>query len=357
MQSKHLSRDYYTDREGVTDGFTRLLNCFQASLYFILRNQRDIVDPYELFLQDHSFSVILNNEGRMKDIRFCQSWSCFEVVNTEDVKGRGVETFAEIEQWLDRGEIVLFETHSHRVPFHQDFISPEYPYDEATHNHAANHLFVALAHSPTELYYVEAPWLLRPDFVPYQNSKCVGVIQKKALQPAFDCFLHYRIVHIRLEGMAESVFSQRFLSVLKDISAHRCMPATSTAEESHYYNREGVEALIRCFEEGRIQLGRKSLSYVLKEIRLLEWRLSLIRQQKYMFWQSMRNQRKLFDSRIESGLEALRENVNGWEALVNKLRWMLRRKEYTYRPLLSILEKVHASEGRLTEELASLCQE
>jgi hypothetical protein len=354
MLSEHLKRDYYYSKDGNMDSFVALLSCFQAPLYFMLKAKFEIETPYEIFLQNPSFSLISRHDRAIEDIRAPFEWPYNEIFEINYFQGSGYKTFAIIEKMLDQGEMVMFSPLVSRVPYFKYFISKDHPYDPSIHNNPFSHICLALTHNEEELFYAEGPWGIHPsNFIPYQNSKCIGVIRKEELKEAFDGFLNYRTVEIKQQALGETSSSQRLITMLKYILDNFHMPPSVKDGCTYTYNNEALKKLVQYCDEGLFELAQKSDLYDLTECGLLEWKFSSIRQKKTILItciKKYKNEMKAMN--LDRLIQLLEENIQSLVFLTNKLRKMDNAKKYiALNEMKTYFEKIILSEAHFIAEL------
>jgi len=345
----NLAREYYVRHDGGFDKFVAQLNCLQTALYFVLRCKTGIAEPYELFTQDPSYCLELDAEGRYRQLRLSESWQCFEVFQTHDVKGRGEATLAEIEAMLDAGEIVLFETFLNRVPHMTGFIALDFPYEPARHDLPHNHIFVALGHTDTHLYYGEAPVLLNANYVPYRNRRDIGLIEKSVLRHAMDCFLHYRRVEIKEDGLRHNR-QLRVTAVIRSLLDHAARPRQELPTGGMvYYGADALDKLADCCRSGAFAMNRPSTVYESKEGQVLEWRASLIRQQKTLLYRCIQRNPELFGDDTPALLGTLKQSSDAWQTALSRVRLMLLKQQEDTTALQSLIVKMKACDQQFLE--------
>ncbi|MCD1258627.1 hypothetical protein B5M42_007245 [Paenibacillus athensensis] len=348
----NLAKEYYVRHNGVFDDFVAQLNCFQTALYFVLKNKTSVETPCELFVQDPSYGLELDCEGRFRQLRLTESWQCFEVFQTHDFKGRGPQTLAEIEALLDAGEMVLFETFLNRLPHMTGYIALDFPFEPAKHDLANNHIFVALAHTDTHLYYTEAPILLNANHVPYLNRRDIGMIDKTVLHHATDCFLHYRRVEIKEEGLLLSRHL-RVTDAIRSMLANATRPKQSLPDGGTlYYGADALDKLAECCRSGAFVMNRRSMGYESKEGEVLEWRASLIRQQKTMLYRCLERNPELFGSDAVELSDTLKRSADVWQAALSRMRLMLLKQQDDTTALQALLMKMKECDQRFLEAAA-----
>ncbi|MCD1258626.1 hypothetical protein B5M42_007240 [Paenibacillus athensensis] len=346
----NLSKEYYVGHDGVFNDFAPLLNCFQAALYFSLKAKKGLDKPFELFVQDPSYGLDTDPDGRYREIRNVQGWKCFEVFQTHDVKGRGAATLAEIEALLDQGDLVIFETFLNRVPHMKDFLALDFPFDPTRHNTPHNHIFVAVDYSDTHLYYLESPALLNAAHVPYENSRCVGMIEKSVLHHAIDCFLNYRRLEIKDAGLAEDNKRRRVVAAMRSLIGNIGRPVLETPTYTRHYGTDGLDRLIACCRSGEFVFSRPSSIHQSSEGDVLEWKLSNTRQQKSVLYHCIEAHPELFGAYGPALLERMRASIELWQMTMSKLRLMKLRRQDDTAALQELLLRMKDSELRFQEE-------
>ncbi|MEW9698571.1 hypothetical protein [Paenibacillus sp. SI8] len=348
-----LLQEYYTRRDGTADEFTTLLSCFQAGLYFNLKMKKGIHSPYELFVTDPSFCIDLGHDGSFRDVNAVQRWTCFEVFRTKDTTGKGIEALQEIEKLLDQGEILLLDTHSTRIPFFESFQSLDSHFDPNVHITPYNHLFVAIGHTDNHLIYVESPHLLNRNHMPYENSKCVGVISKDTLLHALNCFAIYRQVVIHEDGLNAENDVRRVVETLCSYDANQRLPSISNPDSVRYFGNEALGKLVQCIRQGLLPIGKRSVLHpTIYEGEVLLWKFRNIRQQYSILYRCLERNTDLFGDHALGLLSAMKKYMDLLEMLENKLRIMQKRNLYHCTGLPELFENMEESGKQFAQELA-----
>jgi hypothetical protein len=357
MNEVNALQEYYIRHDGTADQLAALLNCLQAGLYFKLKNNYGITNPYELFVKDTAFCIDFHQDGSFRDVNNPTLWGCHEVFKTEDIKGKGRAALSEMELLLDQGELLIFETHIARLPFFEGFVSFDAFFDEDAHLNPPmppqNHLLLAVGHTDQHLIYVEMPHLLTSRHIPYANRKDVGIIEKDVLMHAADCFLDYRRIHIREEGLANENLIARVEKALKSTLAQSQMPPRVSPHYTRYYGNEGLDQFIEVCDSGDFQSGERSILHPsLHEGEVLLWKFRNLKQQLGILYHCVQRNEEHFGQYGGFLLQALHAYNNNVEILISKLRMMQIRRNYHTNGLADVFRKIKESNTRLLEEIA-----
>ncbi len=281
--NNYLSIKYFDEK----DNITTYLNCLQTSLYHAyITEGGEIRDLADLFLRDITFNVEEDNDGDLLDINFedvSVSQTAYESFYIKG--GAGVKGFQKVEELLDKGKPVLIQTFYYRLPFFKDFISFDYPFSEACNNPefiSNSHIFLAVGHDERNLYYTEAPMLIKKGgFVPHLKNSSVGVIEKKELLYAFNCYLNYTFINIKKESIIDPFKTVN--SVLESTSkSYRKCSYIENCRKVHP-GKEAIDWLGNYLKSKDLKMGNKSRKYCgQSNIDFFRWKIADIKRRRLL---------------------------------------------------------------------------
>jgi len=196
VMKENLDIEYDYFKNGTLEPITELLDCNTRMLYFILKKKvKNFQNYIHILFNGFVFYIIQNEDGTIYNID-CTTYPIREdifILNT--YKSKGIQAMEEIENLLDKGELVIIDAFKSRLPFHKDFISKEYICE--LEPLMMGHTFLAIAHDKDNLYYVEMIGEInRKNHIPYSGNKSVGIINKKDLLPAFEVYAYFGVIDI-----------------------------------------------------------------------------------------------------------------------------------------------------------------
>jgi hypothetical protein len=349
--NKNLSFRYFYQEDGELDPFTKLIDCFSAHLYFILKNKIEgIQNPYEVFLKDISFYLILNDQGAIYDIEFSDNSINEDVFRLKYYKGKGEEAFSGCREMLLKGEPVIIYTDTRKVPFFNDNQGEgTEPTDAGVQ---LGHVFLGVGYEGNNLYYVEAPWNINFNrFTPYKGNRSVGVIAKEELNDAFESFLTYTTVEVNEENLANK--AGRIKAVIKNSVDNFSKQSHRSKGLTYFYGSEAIEKIIEVCEKEIMYLDRQAYSCSLNLFSLLDWRFFNINRRRILLLEALKKNKELFESsEASSAIDVLSINIEAWKRVLTTIRKMNIRKRYLMdSSLKDCLAEVSETESKLNDIL------
>jgi hypothetical protein len=186
---------FYQHRDGSPDGLALQLNCFEASLYHIIKNSsqlgRNLIVP--LFIRDINPTLWYNNSTgvfRIYNIsrNISPLWTKYIKLN-QYVKKQDKNSVHFLESLLDEGHMVILQTVFERVKFYHKYDS-EYDLN-IYHQGIENHVNIILHHEGDKIYFAEKiPYTVNEDnYVPYEFNSQIGVAPKSEIEESCNFFM------------------------------------------------------------------------------------------------------------------------------------------------------------------------
>ncbi|WP_027630731.1 non-ribosomal peptide synthetase [Ruminiclostridium cellobioparum] len=194
IMRQNIDMEYHFLKNGETDDYSIYLDCASLMLYFISKKKlKSIKGIRELFLGDIVPKVIQNSDGSIYDVDHLAYPFREDIFKVQYYRDKGYQSIKEIEELLDKGELVIVNTFMQRVPFSVHFRGAEYSALEVNDEHT----FLIIAYDKQRFYYVEIPHVINAEnYIPYDGNKSVGIIDKEELRPAFDVLLNFATVSV-----------------------------------------------------------------------------------------------------------------------------------------------------------------
>ncbi len=194
IMRENIDMEYHFLKNGETDDYSIYLDCASLMLYFISKKKlKSIKGIRELFLGDIVPKVIQNSDGSIYDVDHLAYPFREDIFKVQYYRDKGYQSIKEIEELLDKGELVIVNTFMQRVPFSVHFRGAEYSALEVNDEHT----FLIIAYDKQRFYYVEIPHVINAkNYIPYDGNKSVGIIDKEELRPAFDVLLNFATVSV-----------------------------------------------------------------------------------------------------------------------------------------------------------------
>lgn len=312
MMNPNLTFPFFYDENNDLDEFTKLVDCFNVHLYFILKNRIPEIDnPYEIFLRDISFYLSLSPNGSFYDFDFPDNSLNTDVFILNYHKGQGKEALLNMELFLDKGDPVIVYTNTKYVPFFNDNQGEgTSPFNAGV---VLGHVFLVIAHDVDRLYYVEAPWNLNLNhFKAYEGNHSIGVIAKKDLEQAFASFLTFVTVKINETGLSNNL--GRIKSVIDSSIGNYHKAAQEAGGLSIYYGTQIFDKLNEVFAKKVMALDQAAASCPLNLFSLLDWRILNINRRRIVLRESLQRNLKSLNSAQLSGLIAsIDADIKAWQ--------------------------------------------
>ncbi|WP_139232786.1 hypothetical protein [Duganella sp. CF458] len=202
----YLSLDYYCDAAGQADAVASALNCLNSKLYFHCKTwfgaQRNWAN---MFMQSALLCAVRDCHGNLRDFgslsfmgahyRGMPVLPCVQDFALQRQRLQGAAALDAIDARLRAGQAVTVDTFCERLPFFLNFRSFDAPYDPARKHFS--HFILIVGMNATEYYYVEDPAVLdRRQYRPHPQNRCVGIIAKQGLLPAFEAYAEVHEISI-----------------------------------------------------------------------------------------------------------------------------------------------------------------
>gem|GEM_PF-1211190 len=352
----YLHYDYYFDSEGKPDEFAKLLNCFQAPLYFLLKGRLGLSDPYPLFMQDPGFHLVRRPDGGLSGIEPRQSWSSGPYFDIGVHRTSGAAGLAKLCELLDQGCFVMLQTHSQRVPFYRHFQSLDFPFNEPVHNSLQNHFFTIVGYEEDAFYFMDSIWEIRQEsFVPYRGFKHMGIVRQAELEPAFRSFMNIYTFEPKRAAVEAALTPQGTLDMLDHVRKQARGPAEERQGLICENELQGLDSLVAACERGEFVLSGKPDRYDLNWCALLEWKFDNLRQRKFILLRCMEMSPLFQEQPYRELVRMWADNTTLWLVFVSKLRKLLRTQKFPAPQELALsLDKLRLSEYALIEGLERL---
>ena len=188
---ENINMEYHFLKNGEANEYSLYIECDTLMLYFISKKKlKSIKGMRELFLADITLEVIQNKDGSIYNVDHLSYPFREDIFKVQYYKDKGSQSIKEIEELLDKGELVIVNTFMQKVPFSIHYRESDYsPPENDKHN------FLIIAYDEQRFYYVEIPHVINAkNYIPYGENKSVGIIDKEVLRPAFDDLLNFATV-------------------------------------------------------------------------------------------------------------------------------------------------------------------
>lgn len=309
--SKRLSLQYYYMEDGSLDPFTEYLTCFDEPLYFLLKNKFGNLNPCEAFLRDTTFYLSQNSDGSIYDIGFLDNSINSDLFKLKWYGGKGNEALAQVETLLDSGELVMIQTDTRRVPFFK-----YYQGSNTDDNGVAvpGHVFLAVYHDKSRLYFVEAPWNHHPNnFVPYEGNPSIGVINKEDLRFAFESFLNCITITLSEEGLFKV---DRIRTVIEKSIKNYEKRALNSDGFIFTYGKEAIEKLIEICQREFLYLNQEVMSYSLNLYGLLFWKFwDIIKRRDLLYEYFLKYSKQFNNPDVDALIKIMADLKNAWRVI------------------------------------------
>ena len=312
--SKRLSLQYYYNNDASLDTFTRLLTCFDAPLYFILKNKVTNIDnPCEAFLRDITFYLSQNSDGSIYDIGFLDNSINSDLFKLKWYGGKGNEALAQVEALLDARELVMIQTDTRKVPFLKNYQGTSSLDDGVA---VPGHVFLAVYHDKTHLYYAEAPWNINTgNFNVYEGNESIGVIKKDDLRSAFDSFLNCITITLNEDGLFKS---DRMKTVIEKSAKNFDKKTLNSDGFIFSYGREAIERLIDVCRREFLYLNQDVASYSLDLFGLLNWKLwDIVKRRQLLFQYFVKHSNQFNSVDIDGLISVIDDDIKAWIGVID----------------------------------------
>lgn len=354
-----MNIEYHFLKNGQPEEFSAHLNCQAQMLYFIMKKKiRNIKGYRGAFLGDIVFRILMNSDDTIFNVASLPYKINQNVFNIEQYHDKGYQAMSKIEDLLDKGEAVIVATCVERLPFFVNFQGYDAPGEDIGFE---GHCFLAVAHSPTKLYFVEQPGAVNIDnYIPYDKNLSVGMIDKEDLKSAFEIFANYATVYIDEEKLKEGIMSGDMVRDMVKISL-----ANHTKEVFYHdgfkmaQGTAAMELLIELCESGILDLNNKQ-NYVHGTLyELFKWKFREIASNRKVLEFALKEYRGDCDQKICCTLISELENIHlAWMDFINIIDIRYRKGEVIFDVFYKkYLEKLKVKEEEIINSLKKLWPE
>jgi hypothetical protein len=259
MKKSDLENFYfYNNRDGSEDIIAISLNCFEASIYNVVKNSyklpKDILLPlclkeiYPSFSYNEATGVfrLLNLNQRVIPI-----WSKYIKIN-KVVRKRDSQSIKFLEDLLDKGQMVMVQTAFANVRFLK-WWDPNYDLNTFLEGEG-HHIMIVVYHEGDKIYYAEkVPELINKDyFVPYELNEQIGVAFKSEIEDASNYFLRCYTLDVNIDSINETKsFKKQINDYMHNLAASYSPCTESVDGTTNYYGIEAYRKFAEFCDEGR----------------------------------------------------------------------------------------------------------
>ncbi len=241
---------FFQNSSGTDDLVSMSLNCFDATVYTTLKNNKNISRKkrLELFVRDINPVLWYHPDSGL--FRLCNQsrnitplWREYIGLNIYTMKD-DKNAMSVLENLLDKNDMVLIQTVFYKLPF-INWYDPNAEYQSFVEDEQ-EHVLNIVAQDQNNFYYAEKiPYNInKSNFIPSEQNKYIGVISKKEMDEVCRYFLRCYTLEVS-NSIYESQYDNGIGSFLKKVL------------ENYEVQDEENNGYIRCY-------GRNSL-YKLKE--------------------------------------------------------------------------------------------
>jgi FkbH-like protein/non-ribosomal peptide synthase protein (TIGR01720 family) len=351
---KNLEIEYFFTENGSIDPLAKNMDCSTMIFYYNLKRYFPNCTDYLLvFFNDISFILTINPEGVLYNIDV-NSFSDINDLYQADVrKGEGFQAISAIEELLDQGKLPIIKTYTKKLPFHKNFISFDFEVTDTPEDLAKDaHTFMAVAYDPQMLYYVEMPYVLNSNFIPYAKNKSVGVVKKDDLKHAFNVEIYYATIDIKVEKLNREISLKEKISLITSNSAQSVQ---NKEGYTIYSGLDALDALMTICRNETLFLNQENLYYNGFNIKkLFDWKLWTIISRRLQLKEILISQNDKHPNikkyEILGTLDAL---IQAWRDLIGFISEKYERKEYLFgKEYLKNLETIKEGERKLLQKLS-----
>jgi hypothetical protein len=258
MKKSDLDNFYFFKSiDGENDIVAMELNCFEASVYNIIKNMnlinKDSIVP--LFIRDitptlwyNSTTGIFRLNNQSKDI--IPLWHKYVNIHKYVMKhDKGSLRF--LEALLDKGQMVIVQTVFEILNYYVKY-DPEYDLNQY-YEGEANHANIVLFHEEDKIYFAEKmPFNINEkNFVPYEFNSQIGVAQKSDIQKACNYFLRCYTLEVDEHGLKnDKAIQEDVCKLIHDISGNHFACSEELDGYTRYYGIEAMKKLIEFCDQG-----------------------------------------------------------------------------------------------------------
>ncbi|MDF2986918.1 MAG: hypothetical protein K0R50_2428 [Eubacterium sp.] len=250
---------FFKNKDGTYDVVSMALNCFEASVYNVVKNnkalEKDQVIP--LFINDLNPTLWFNNTSGIFRI-YNQSrnlsplWKKYITVH-KVVKKRDKNAAAFLESLLDIGQMVIIQTVFERVK-HLAWYNPNFDLD-LYYEGEEQHANIAVYHEDDRIYFSEKiPYNIhKENYVPYEYNSQIGVALKSEIEEACNYFLRCYTLEVNerelnsgntLENDIVNIIhamADNFKGDVEEVNGYTRCYGTSALEKLKEYCNEGID--------------------------------------------------------------------------------------------------------------------
>jgi hypothetical protein len=213
---------------------------------------------------------------------------------------------------------------------------------------------MAVAYDPQMLYYVEMPYVLNSNFIPYAKNKSVGVVKKDDLKHAFNVEIYYATIDIKMEKLSREIDLREKISLITSNSAQ---PVKDNDGYKTYSGLDAFDALMTICRNETLFLNQENLYYNGFNIkRLFDWKLWATLSRRLQLKEILIS---LYDKypnikkhEIIGTLDSL---IQTWRDLIGVISEKYERKEYLFgKEYLMNLDAIIKAERKLIQKLGAI---
>jgi hypothetical protein len=349
----------YFELVGDDDQLITYLNCIQSCVYNIFKTERNCPDEdlYEIFLGELTFGLIEDTAGSVYDIAFLDGTIHPLGFKMHYTLGKGIEVLPKVEALLDQGKAVIVQTYMQRVPYFINFVGFDYKFDEAYYrqNYQLNHTFVVLGYDQDHLYYLDTPYVHHKErYIPYQNNKTIGVLQKRELIPAFNAFFNYTFLTFDEAQPLDRIDIVKTVAAKSFQNYH--LQSGDSDGKLYFYGKAALNRLNHHFQKGTMSFDQPINQYHIKLDQLLIWKFQFVMNRRYILARTLEKYTgRLNSSDIGGLIELLNNSIKSWRILISKMKKMQARKETKFgTEIQELFGKISVLEDKIIDRLKAL---
>jgi hypothetical protein len=249
---------FYKNKDGSDDIVAMSLNCFEASVYNMVKNsyplEKDILLP--LFLKEIYPVLWYNNTSGVFRL-FNQNrivaplWTRYIQVDRH-VRRRDANSIQFLESLLDKGQMVMIQTAFSYVRF-LTWWNPDYDFSTFLDGEEY-HVMIVAYHEDDKIFYVEKmPYNIhKENFVPYELNKQIGVAFKSEIEDACNYFLRCFTLNVNIQNISDKkIFQNQANNFIRDMADCYKPHIENADEHTKYYGIEAYRKFAEFCEEGR----------------------------------------------------------------------------------------------------------
>lgn len=353
---KNLEIDYFFTKNGDIDPIARNLNCNVLMLYYNMKRYiPNYIDYLHIFLNDISFGLIINSNGEIYNIDVDNFPDLNDLYHVEIIKGEGFQSIGVIEKLLDEGKLPIIKTYTKKLPFHKKFISFDCEVTETPEDLAKDmHTFIAVAYDQQMLYYVEMPYVLNSNYIPYAKNKSVGVIKKDDLQYAFNVDLYFTIIDIKTEKLNQEFDLKEKISLMIKNSSQ---PVQYDNENKILHGFEALDELTAICNKEYLYLNQANPCYKGYDLKgLLDWKIwNIISRREQLKKILIHYQNEYSNISKNEILKVIDATIDAWRGLLEVVFKKFEQKQYLFgKDYINSFDKIKEAEQVLIEKLSSI---